>query len=62
MFFTTSTRFVRDRRANYRQSLRVLQMAKASKSGLITKTSLMLGLGEKDEDVLQTLKGALGWF
>lgn len=52
-------RRVRDYRAGYDQSIRVLQMAKeAAKSAdksLITKTSLMLGLGEKDEEVEQTL-------
>mmetsp|Transcript_5987 Transcript_5987/g.18825 ORF Transcript_5987/g.18825 Transcript_5987/m.18825 type:complete len:339 (-) Transcript_5987:203-1219(-) len=46
---------VRDRRATYRQSLDVLETAKAS-TDIITKTSLMLGLGETDEDVLQALR------
>ncbi|EAZ63945.2 Lipoic acid synthetase, mitochondrial precursor (Lip-syn) (Lipoate synthase) [Scheffersomyces stipitis CBS 6054] len=50
------TPFVRDRRATYRQSLSVLQRAKETKSSLVTKTSLMLGLGETDEQILQTLK------
>ena len=49
---------VRDRRAGYRQSLRVLEHAKKTgKEGLITKTSIMLGVGETDEQVEQTLKG-----
>lgn len=52
------TPYVRDPRAKYRQSLEVLRVAKASKDGLITKTSLMLGVGETDEEILQTLKGA----
>ena len=30
--------------------------AKAAKPGIITKSSIMLGLGEKDAEVLQTLK------
>ncbi|KAJ3212548.1 hypothetical protein HDU82_000487 [Entophlyctis luteolus] len=47
---------VRDRRANFRQSLSVLERAKASKPALITKTSMMLGLGETDEEVLHALK------
>jgi len=51
------TPYVRDPRAKYRQSLEVLRVAKASKDGLITKTSLMLGVGETDEEILQTLKG-----
>lgn len=49
-------RYVRDRRANYRQSLSVLEHAKKTKPLLVTKTSLMLGHGETDEEVLQTLK------
>jgi lipoyl synthase len=51
------TPFVRDRRANFRQSLRVLEAAKEAKEGLITKTSLMLGLGETDDQVWAALKG-----
>ncbi|PWN53567.1 Lipoate synthase [Violaceomyces palustris] len=51
-----TTPFVRDRRAKYRQSLEVLRHAKASNPSLITKTSIMLGCGEMDEEVLQTLK------
>lgn len=50
-------RLVRDPRANYRQSLRVLEMAKREKATLLTKSSIMLGFGETDEQVLQTLKG-----
>ncbi|KAA8499562.1 Lipoyl synthase, apicoplast [Porphyridium purpureum] len=48
--------FVRDRRAGYDQSLRVLQMAKEAKPELFTKTSIMLGLGETDAEVLETLQ------
>lgn len=48
---------VRDRRAKYRQSLKVLDAAKKAKPGLITKTSIMLGLGETEEQLWQTLKG-----
>ncbi|CDH10604.1 probable Lipoyl synthase, mitochondrial [Zygosaccharomyces bailii ISA1307] len=50
------TPHVRDRRATYKQSLSVLKRAKDTVPTLITKTSLMLGLGETDEQVLQTLK------
>ncbi|GAA5972344.1 hypothetical protein JCM8115_001261 [Rhodotorula mucilaginosa] len=50
------TPFVRDPRAKYRQSLEVLRVAKAAKDGLITKTSIMLGVGETDEEVMQTLR------
>lgn len=47
---------VRDPRAKYRQSLRVLEAVKELEKGIYTKTSIMLGLGEKDEEILQTLK------
>ncbi|CEP64109.1 lipoate synthase LALA0_S10e02476g [Lachancea lanzarotensis] len=50
------TPHVRDRRATYAQSLSVLNHAKKTVPTLITKTSLMLGLGETDDQVLQTLK------
>ena len=60
------TPFVRDRRATYRQTLSVLNHVKnratpssssSSASGaLLSKTSIMLGLGETDEEVLQTMK------
>jgi len=50
------TPFVRDRRATFRQSLRVLEHAK--REGVrITKTSIMLGVGETEEQVLDALKG-----
>jgi lipoyl synthase len=45
---------VRDRRATYDQSLRVLSMYK-SLGARFTKTSIMLGLGETEEEVRQTL-------
>jgi lipoic acid synthetase len=48
--------FVRDRRAGYSQSLSTLEHAKKAKPGLYTKTSIMLGLGETDEEVIQTMK------
>lgn len=51
------TPFVRDRRAKFRQSLDVLRAAKAAKPGLITKTSIMLGLGETEEQLWHALKG-----
>ena len=54
------TPFVRDRRAKFRQSLEVLNAAKLAKPGLITKTSIMLGFGETEEQLWETLKGMLG--
>ena len=51
------TPLVRDRRAGYEQSLKVLKMVKQLSAGLIyTKSSIMLGLGETDEEVEATLK------
>lgn len=51
------TPFVRDRRAKFRQSLLVLEAAKKAVPTLITKTSIMLGLGETEEQLWATLKG-----
>jgi lipoyl synthase len=48
--------YVRDRRATFKQSLAVLNHAKKTKPTLITKTSIMLGLGEQDEEVFDALK------
>ncbi|KAJ9448384.1 Lipoyl synthase [Diplonema papillatum] len=45
---------VRDRRAKYRQSLDVLAAAKTH--GVLTKSSIMLGFGESDEEVRQTMR------
>ena len=42
---------VRDRRASYRQSLDVLAYLKQRPEQLYTKTSVMLGLGETDEEL-----------
>lgn len=47
---------VRDPRATYRQSLAVLKMVKEIDPTRHTKSSIMLGLGETDEEVLQALK------
>jgi lipoic acid synthetase len=47
---------VRDPRASYRQSLSVLEAVKKYDPTRYTKTSLMLGLGEKDEEIRQSLK------
>ena len=47
---------VRDPRANFKQSISVLTKAKQYNPKLITKTSIMLGLGEKDDDILRTME------
>lgn len=54
--FSLHTKFVRDPRAGYKQSLSCLKHAKKVKPGLYTKTSVMLGLGETVEEVIQTMK------
>ncbi|XP_056264927.1 lipoyl synthase, mitochondrial isoform X2 [Pseudoliparis swirei] len=48
-------RFVRDPRANFDQSLSVLRHVKKVEPTLLTKTSIMLGLGETDQQILDTL-------
>mmetsp|Transcript_6704 Transcript_6704/g.9735 ORF Transcript_6704/g.9735 Transcript_6704/m.9735 type:complete len:407 (-) Transcript_6704:557-1777(-) len=49
---------VRDYRAGYQQSLSVLRHVKTLShvAPILTKTSIMLGLGETDEEIYQTLK------
>lgn len=46
---------IRDPRASYQQTLDVLAYAKRAAPKVLTKTSLMLGLGETDEEILQTM-------
>src|SRR5271154_5763619 len=46
---------VRDPRASYEQTLKVLAHAKRYRPCLLTKTSLMLGLGEEVSEVIQTM-------
>ncbi|MBU0953302.1 MAG: lipoyl synthase [Nanoarchaeota archaeon] len=45
---------VRDPRANYQQSLDVLRFVK--QQGITTKSSLMLGLGERKEEIEQVMR------
>ena len=47
---------IRDPRANYNQSLNVLKNVKKLNSKIYTKSSLMLGVGEKDEEVIRSMK------
>jgi lipoyl synthase len=49
------TRQVRDPRAGYQQSLDVLAFAKQHRPDVLTKTSLMVGLGETAEEVHEAL-------
>ncbi len=46
---------VRDNRASYHQTLQVLAYAKQYRPNVLTKTSLMLGLGETWDELLQTM-------
>lgn len=51
---------VRDRRATFAQSLGVLARAKNSDRVRFTKTSLMLGLGEREDEIVETMDAARG--
>ena len=46
---------VRDPRAGYEQTLAVLAHAKGYRPDVLTKTSLMLGLGESDDEVIECM-------
>ena len=46
---------VRDPRAGYQQTLDVLALGKACRPDVLTKTSLMLGLGETDDEIKQCM-------
>ena len=46
---------VRDPRAGYRQTIDVLRAAKVYRPAVLTKTSLMLGLGETDDEIRKTM-------
>ena len=50
---------VRDARASYEQTLAVLAHAKRhrrERGAVLVKTSLMLGLGETDDEIVETLR------
>jgi lipoic acid synthetase len=49
------THRVRDARAGYAQTLSVLSHAKRHRPDVLTKTSLMLGLGESEDEILEAL-------
>jgi lipoic acid synthetase len=46
---------VRDQRAEFEQSLAVLERAKAHRLAPYTKSSMMLGLGERDDEVIAAM-------
>jgi lipoic acid synthetase len=47
---------VRDAKCGYRQSLSVLEHAKKTAPSVVTKSSIMLGLGETQAEVLQAMR------
>ncbi|MEZ5598828.1 MAG: lipoyl synthase [Pseudomonadales bacterium] len=50
------THVVRDPRAGYARTLDVLRHAKRHRPEVLTKSSLMLGLGETDDEILATMR------
>ncbi len=54
-----SLQWIRDRRASYERSLGVLATVKEISPKTLTKSSLMLGLGEKREEVLEAFDDLL---
>ncbi len=49
-------RRVRDRRASFDQSIGILKEAKRLRPDILTKSSIMVGLGETDEEITEALK------
>ncbi len=47
---------IRDRRAGYEQSLSVLENVKKLNPKIFTKSSIIVGFGETDEEIMQTMK------
>ncbi|MHA2073417.1 MAG: lipoyl synthase [Candidatus Hodarchaeales archaeon] len=47
---------IRDKRAGFNQSIKVLENIKKINPKILTKSSIMLGLGESDEEVLAALQ------
>lgn len=48
-------RKVRDRRASFSQSLEILRKAKILRPDILTKSSIMVGVGERDEEITETM-------
>jgi lipoic acid synthetase len=53
-------RTIRDVRCSYEQSLGVLSWAKARSPKTLTKSSIMVGIGETDDEVLETMRDLRG--
>ncbi len=47
---------VRDPRASFEQSKRILEEAKRLRPDILTKTSIMVGVGENDEEISDTMR------
>ena len=47
---------VRDRRATFQQSIGILKEAKRLRPDILTKSSIMVGLGETDEEITEALQ------
>ena len=47
---------VRDRRASFNQSKKILQEAKRIRPDILTKTSIMVGVGETDQEISDTMR------
>ena len=47
---------VRDPRATFEQSILILKKAKELRPGIMTKSSIMLGLGETEDDIIETFR------
>lgn len=50
------TPLVRDWRAGYEQSLKVLAAAKEMRPEIVTKSSILLGMGETEEEIVETMR------
>jgi lipoic acid synthetase len=53
-------RAIRDVRCSYEQSLTVLRWAKDRRPSVLTKSSIMVGIGETDAEVLETMRDLRG--
>jgi lipoic acid synthetase len=53
-------RSIRDVRCGYEQSLGVLRWAKERSTKTLTKSSIMVGIGETDDEVLETMRDLRG--
>ena len=50
------TPFIRDRRCGYEKSLAVLRKIKEFNDNIYTKSGLMVGLGEEEREIIQTIE------